>query len=123
MKFLIALLLTGTCLLTFAQQKPIAIDPAKDKKDVNGFTVQLRPAPGNTVLFFILKQDKIAFEYPMNPITSKQEGFEDKEDAFKVAEWMIRQYGSESKFPINIPSVIATVLQLKQSHSSSISQN
>jgi len=75
----IYLLLTFSFLfagLAKAQQQPIMIDPVKDKKEISGYTIQLKSAPRNTVLFEIKQQGKPVYMHPMNPVSMLPEGFD-----------------------------------------------
>jgi hypothetical protein len=87
---LICLLFFSGQQLAHAQQPPLLLDPVKDKREVQGYTIQLRPAPGNTVLFEIFNHG-----HPMHPVTMLPEGFLTKAEAYKVAEWMIKEYGRQ----------------------------
>jgi hypothetical protein len=99
--------------LAKAQQPPIMIDPVKDKKEISGYTIQLKMAPRNTVLFEIMQQGKPVYMHPMNPVSMLPEGFDTKEDAFKVAEWMIREYGKQPHFPPMVPPHVVRELKIK----------
>ncbi len=93
-------------------QKP-SVPGNEDRKKIQEFTIQLRPAPANTVLFDIVRQGRPVFNQPMNPVTMLPKGFQTKEDAFKVAEWMITQYGRLEHFPPMVPPHVAQQLNIK----------
>jgi len=76
--FLIAVLAKG-------QQQPVLIYPVKEKKEIRGYTIQLKMAPGNTMLFEIHQQCKSVYIYHLNPVSMWPEGFETRDDAYKVA--------------------------------------
>lgn len=98
-----------------AQQHPMVLNPVKDKKEMNGYTIRLKMAPGNTVLFDLLKGQQPVFNHSMNPVTMLPQGFASKEDAFKVAEWMINKYGAQGHFPPMVPPGVAKQLNVSNS--------
>jgi hypothetical protein len=49
----------------------------------------------------------------MNPINMLPEGFTTKEDAFKVAEWMIKEYGNQNHLPPMVPPHVLHELKIK----------
>ena len=95
-----------------AQQRPMLLDPVKDRKEKDGYTIRLKMAPGNTILFDLLKDQQTVFKHHMNPVTMLPQGFSSKEDAFKVAEWMIDKYGAQGHFPPMVPPGVARQLNL-----------
>ena len=97
----------------FAQQKPLLIDFVKDKKEKSGYTIQLKTARGNTISFDLLKAGRPVFNQPMNPVTMLPMGFVTKNDALKVAEYMIDQYGKQGKFPQILPPNVSAILNLQ----------
>ncbi len=107
------MLLQMSAAVIFAQQKPLLIDPVKDKKDKGGYTILLKAAPANTVLFDLLKAGKAVFNQQMNPVTMLPIGFDTKNDAWKVAEYMIDQYGKQGKFPPILPPNVAIILNIQ----------
>ena len=73
----------------------------------------------NTVLFEIIKQGQQVYNHPMNPINLRPEGFTTKEDAFKVAEWMIKQYGKQDRFPPMVPPHVIHELKVRNPNNQS----
>ena len=96
-----------------AQTSAKPLDPVKDRKEKDGYVIQLNPAPQNTILFDILKDGAPVFNQPMNPVTLQPPGFESREDAWKLAEWMIGQYAGQGKFPAQVPPQVALQLNVK----------
>jgi hypothetical protein len=107
------MLLLISALNIFAQQKQLLIDPVKDRKEKNGYTIQLKMALNNTILFDLLQAGKSVFKQPINPLTRLPIGFDNKEDAWRVANWMIDQYGKEGHFPSLIPPNVARQLNVR----------
>ena len=66
--------------MAMEQQQHLLIDPVKDKKEISGYTIKLKMALDNTVLFEIHQQGKPVYIYPMNPVSMMSEGFETRED-------------------------------------------
>ncbi len=114
---LIALVLSAHTI--FAQQKNAFIDSVKDSREFNGYNIQLKAAPGNSFLFNLLKGAKPVFNPPINPLTRSPLGFARKEDAYRLAMWMVAQYGKSGQFPMLLPPELAKQLNLQ----TNISQN
>ena len=113
-KQIIMLVLSCVLLSTAdAQSSQRPLDPVKDRREKDGYVIQLKPAPQNTVLFDILKDGTPVFSQPMNPVTLQPPGFESHEDAWKLAEWMIGQYAGQVKFPAQVPPQVALQLNVK----------
>lgn len=116
MKKISLILLLQIVLATLhAQQHPIVLNPVKDKKEMKGYTIRLKMAPGNTVLFDLLKGQQPVFKQAMNPVTMLPQGFSSKEEAFRVAEWMIDRYGAQGHFPPMVPPDMARKLNVANS--------
>ncbi len=117
-KLCLLLLLQVATLALLAQQNEDAqphepLNPQKDKKEFQGFTIRLKPAPGNTYLFDILRRGTPAGA-PLhhNPVTMLPQGFNSKADAYKVAEWMIKKQKKTGHIPPVLPPHIAKTLNI-----------
>src|ERR1700686_3540142 len=100
---LLMILQIAVCIL-FAQkhepinlQRPEPVNPMKDKQEYQGYTIRLVPAmpiPGNmgSYGFDILKDNKPVVHQFQNPLPSSPKGIQKKDDAYKIAEWIIREY-------------------------------
>ena len=77
-----------TCIIVHAQTAE-KFSPQRDQKIMNGYTIHLTPAFGNTLGFAIMKGNKPVWSQPFNPLSAAPTGFKNKEDAYKVAEWII----------------------------------
>jgi len=86
--FTLILIFLFTCFLVHAQ-KVEKLNPQKDQKIMNGYTIHLTPAFGNTFGFAIMKGNKPVWSQPFNPLSAAPTGFKSKEDAYKVAELVI----------------------------------
>jgi hypothetical protein len=89
------------------------IDPGKDQKVVQGYIVRLRPGINLTYLFDILQNGKLVHEASPNILNTTIEGYDSKEQAYDVAEWVIDEYKKAGRIPSTIPPHIATQLKLK----------
>src|SRR5689334_16390129 len=103
------LLISG---ITVSAQSP-TVPGNGDKKIIQNLTVQLRTAPGNTYLFDILDGPIVLnMQLQNNPATLLPKGFTSKDDAFKVAEWMITQYKKDGHLPTIVPPHILDQLNI-----------
>jgi hypothetical protein len=112
MKRIYLLMLASFIAVTSIAQRHEPVNPQKDKQNIEGFMVRLKEAPGNTYLFDILKEGKPVSVQVQNPFTMSQQGFGKKEDNYKVAKWLIREYKTTGHFPLMIPPHIAHELKL-----------
>ena len=104
--FLLLLLCLSGSLLA---QKKEPVNPAKDKKEINGFVVRLKLKPGN-YQYEILRGNRPVDLKEHNPELIMPQGFENKEDAFKLAAWVIREQKKTGHFPSMIPPHVAMEL-------------
>ena len=113
-KIFLLMILQMTVYVVIAQQ-PTLLNHQKDKKEIGGLTVHLRAAPGNTYLFDLL-QGPIPLENGLrnNPATMLPKGFATREDAFKVAEWMIKQYKKHGHMPAIVPPHVLDELKIEK---------
>ena len=111
-KLCLFLMLFCTTIILNAQQPPKVNGPL-NQKQILGMTVMLRPAPANTWLFDIMPGKEAPIP-PMlnNPVTQLPEGFETPEQAFKAAEWMIKESKKTGHFVPFIPMHIAMEIGL-----------
>lgn len=107
---LLMLILTSSA--SVLAQKASPINPA-DKKEIGELIIQLRAAPGNSYLFDILHGPiNLNDGIKDNPATMLPKGFASKEDAFKVAEWMIKQYKKHGHLPPGVPPHVLDELKI-----------
>lgn len=85
----------------------------QEKKEIEGFMIQLKQAPHNTYLFEITQNGlPLGIRPRNNPVTMTPDGFNSKEDAYKMAEWMIGQYKKTGHIPPFVPHHIAKELNI-----------
>jgi len=118
---ILTLLLIGSNTL-FAQKKERASLP-NDRKEIDGYIIQIRPAPGATFLFDILKNGQLVYHQNNNPFTLESEGFEKRGDAFNVAEWLIKECKITQHFPPSVPPHVADLYKIKINRGARPNQN
>ena len=78
-------------------QRPEPVNPMKDKQEYQGYTIRLMPAmpvPGSmgSYGFDILINNKPVVHQFQNPLPFSHNGIQKKEDAYKIAQWIIQNY-------------------------------
>lgn len=106
---LLAILLMA---ITVSAQQTERFDGTKDKKEINGYTVYLVPAIGNTFGFGIIKGNRSVAMQLNNPFSPAPAGFKTKEDAFKLAEWVVNEYIKNGRPPQHFSQELAKQLNL-----------
>lgn len=98
-------------------QNPVRVDPVKDIRDYQGYKIRLIPAmpvAGNMGYGFdILKDNKPVLHQVKNPLLHSSKGVQSKDDAFEIAEWVIREYKSAGRWQTTISRQQARALKLK----------
>src|SRR5688500_11693946 len=97
MKRIYLLIMLQIVACTLFAQKNEPVNPMTDKQEYEGYTVRLMPAMAgqeSTVIygFYILKDNKPVVHQFQNPLPFSPKGIQKKEDAYKIAQWMIREY-------------------------------
>src|SRR5688572_29415322 len=98
-------------------QRPEPVNPMKDKQEYQGYTIRLMPAmpgPGNMsgYGFDILKDNKPVVHQFKNPLVFSPKGIQKKEDAYKIAQWMIREYKSTGHWQSIVPPHVTHKLKI-----------
>ena len=96
----------------YAQQAE-KFNPEKEKREINGYTIRLMPMPANTFGFFIMKGKKPIYSQLSDPFSHKPTGFKNKNDAYKLAEWVTNEDSKNGRPPMTIPSSVAKQLNLQ----------
>ena len=121
---LFIILQIGVCTL-FAQkyepvnvQRPEPVNPMKDKQDYQGYTIRLMPAmpkPGSmdSYGFDIFINNKPVVHQFKNPLLFSPKGIQKKEDAYKIAYWMIQEYEKTGRWQNIVPPHIAHELKIE----------
>ena len=102
------------CSSIFGQQPNIFKVPTpSDQKIINGYTVRIIIAMPNGYGFDIMQNNKPLVHQVQNPIPFAPKGIQEKEDAFKIAEWLIKDYQEHSHWRNTIPPHVARELKIK----------
>ena len=121
---LLAVLQIALCTL-FAQKndpfnakRPEPVNLMKDKKEYKGYSIRLMPAmpvPGTigSYGFDILKDNKPVVHQFQNPLLFSPKGIQKKDDAYKIAQWMIREYKTTGRWQNIVPPHIAHELKIE----------
>jgi hypothetical protein len=99
-------------------QKPESVNPMKDKQEYQGYIIRLMPAmpvPGTmgSYGFDILKDNKPVVHQFQNPLPFSPKGIQKKEDAYKIAQWMIRDYIKTGHWQNIVPPHMALELKIE----------
>ncbi len=89
-------------------------NPAADKKELDGFTVILHPAPRRTFLYAVYEKGKLLHSSMQHPVHHTPVGFATRADAYKSAGWAIGEYQKTRSFPAAMPPAVAKQLNLLQ---------
>ena len=106
------LFLLFTCAVVYAQQTE-KFNPEKDKREISGYTIHLVPMPLNTFGFNILKGNRPVYTQLSNPFSHSPLGFTNKEDAYKLAGWIVNENEKSGRPPVTIPASLANQLNLQ----------
>lgn len=96
---------------------PEPVNPMKDKQEYQGYTIRLMPAlptpqSMGSYGFDILKDNKPVVHQFQSPLLSPK-GLQKKDDAYKVAQWMIREYNKTGHWQTMVPPYIANELKIE----------
>ena len=111
------LLICFWCLAFFTHAQrhyPEPINPVKDKQEYQGFTIRLMPAVGGFYGYDIFQGPKIVMHQYLNPMPGK--GLSTKDDAFKVATWVIKEYRKTGHWKPVVPPNVAKELKLSNTN-------
>jgi hypothetical protein len=103
-------------IVTAYTQQAEKFNPEKDKREINGYTIRLVPMPANTFGFFIMKGKKPIYSQLSDPFSHKPTGFKNKEDAYKLAEWVVGEDSETGRVPMVIPASVAKQLNLQSTN-------
>jgi hypothetical protein len=123
MRKIYLLLVLVICSTTLWAQKNESASLRNQKKEIDGYTIQIKPAPLETFLFDILKDGRPVYTLMNNPFTMKPEGFEKRNDAFNIGEWLIREFKMTQHFPPIVPPHVADLYKIKINSETRPNQN
>ena len=107
---LFAVILAG---ISAHAQQAEKFNPQKDKREINGYTIRLIPLPVKTYGFFIMKGNKPVYSQLSDPFSQSPLGFKNKEDAYKLAEWIAGKDSENGRPPMTISPSVAKQLNLQ----------
>ena len=99
-------------------QRPEPVNSMKDKQEYQGYTIRLinaMPMTGSTGSygFDILKDNKPVVHQFQNPLPFSPKGVQKKDDAYKIAQWIIREYKNTGHWENIMPPHIAHELKIE----------
>lgn len=103
-------------------QRPDLVNLLQNKLEYLGYTIQLLPAQpasgsAGSYGFDILKDNKPVVHQFQNPMPFSPSGVQKKEDAYKIAQWIILQYNKTGHWQNIIPPHIARELKVETNSS------
>ena len=124
-KLFFVILLQIAALTLFAQkhdpltiQRTGSVNATKNMQEYDGYVIKLIPAlPASARSacygFDILKDGKRLVHQPRNPLAFSPGGVPQKEDAYKIAEWIIREYKNTGYWQNTMPPQVANELKIE----------
>jgi hypothetical protein len=101
----------------FNLQKYGLVDAAKDTQKYQGYTIRLIPVMhrwqnSGSYGFDIIKENKSQVHQFHNPLPFLPNGVQNKEDAYKIAQWIIKEYLKTGRWQNTMPPLIANELKI-----------
>jgi len=119
-KILLILLLQITALIIYAQKvdsnslaRKVPVIEMNNTRDYSGFTIKLIPKNLASYSFDILTGTKTLAHHFQDPLPFSQKGVQKKEDAYKIAQWMINQYKKTGHWENMMPPHVAQQLEIE----------
>src|SRR4051794_30252844 len=91
MKEINLILCLSLCFVAALAQKQEPVNTQKDRQEFEGYTIRLLPAMSGTYGYDIFKGKERVLHQSRNPFTFSTVGLYSKEDAYKIAQWQIKQ--------------------------------
>lgn len=82
-------------------------------RDYSGFTIKLIARNPSTYTFDILTGTMTIAHHFQNPLAFSRKGIQKKEDAYKIAQWMINQYKKTGHWENMMPPHVAQQLAIQ----------
>lgn len=105
---------------TASAQKLNSINPQKstfnpllDKKEYKGYVIRLKISGQSQFGFDILKQRSPLIIQFQNPLAFSSKGVQNKEDAYKVAQWIITEYEKTGHWEHTVPPHVVKQLGIE----------
>jgi hypothetical protein len=88
----------------------LAVADANDSRSYSGFTITLIPTETHSYHFDILSDDKSVTHHFQNALPFSAKGIQKRDDAYKIALWIINEYHKTGHWENMIPPHIARQL-------------
>jgi hypothetical protein len=88
----------------------LAVADANDSRPYSGFTIKLVSNETRSYHFDILSGDRSVTHHFQNPLPFSAKGIQKRDDAYKIAQWIINEYKKTSHWENMIPPHIARQL-------------
>ena len=119
-QILLILALQLAALIIYAQKidsnsiaRKVPVIEMNNTRDYSGFTIQLISKNLARYSFDILSGTKTLAHHFQDPLPFSPKGIQKKEDAYKIAQWMIREYKSTGHWQKIMPPHIARELKIE----------
>ena len=117
-KILLTLLLLAAVFIVHAQNIDSSniltnesVIAANNSRIYNGFTIKLISKDITSYSFDILAENNLAHHF-QNPLPFARKGIQKKEDAYKIAQWIISEYKKTGHWENMMPPHVARQLQI-----------
>ena len=84
----------------------------KEKRSFDGYLVRLKPGTNGDIRFDILQNNHPVDHDFTNPVPFSHRGIQKKEDAFKIAQWIIDQHTRTGHWVNLVPPHVLTALKI-----------
>jgi hypothetical protein len=118
-QILLILVLQQATLIIHAQKvdsnsiRRVPVIEMNNTRDYSGFTIQLISKNLDRYSFDILTGTKTLSHHFQDPLPFSPKGIQKKEDAYKIAQWMINQYKKTGHWENMMPPHVAQQLEIK----------
>jgi hypothetical protein len=119
-KILLILVLQAATLIIYAQKidsnsivRKAAVIDLHNSRDYSGFTIKLIPKNPSCYSFDIFTGTKTLAHHFQNPLPFSPKGVQKREDAYKIAQWIINQYKRTGHWENMMPPHVARQLQIE----------
>jgi hypothetical protein len=92
--------------------RPDHINILNEKSEYLGYTIKLIPGTTGKYGFDISHVESAALHRFQNPLAFSQKGIQKKEDAYKIAQWIISQYERTGHWVNLVPPHIVNELKI-----------
>lgn len=119
-KILLFTILQTALFNAFAQERDsvnlhtrVTVNPITDKQEYRGYLIRLKPETVSSYGFDILRNNKPVIRQFQNPLAFSARGIQKKEDAYKIAQWIISQHEKTGHWENMMPPHVARELGIE----------